>query len=662
LTSVFPLRHGGGPANPQVCDARPGGASQASPTRAALAYGFAVLLSVASATWFTRGGFFFQDDFIFVRQAQSARLSVSYLRSPLFQHFSPVSRAANLVLVRWFGTSYPAARALELALFGVTVAAFAWTVGPLVTPWWVGWLLTVAFGQSLATVHLLVWWTATVNILPATLFGLLTMGSFFRYRRSHRKRWAVLSLLTYTLSLGTHEQAWLVPGYLLLFAVLVLEPRVPIRDALARLRGEWWVWGGFLVLTGAAIANYFASYYASVEPRTTPGGFARFLGIQFTQAFAPAVTGVRPLSVGWVNTAATVAASVVLLAVVAVSVAIRRGAWRPWIVMGVGFLVNALLIGANRVGYFGSGYGKQLYYVQAPAVLFLLCVGSALAPRDDGPNVRRGGLTRRRRPSHAHHLATPRRPTRSAGLGIGLAALVLYLGVFAFSAGAQQTRDPDSQAAHSAAQYFDNLLGNVDALHHRGETFSLIDGPVPMVAAVFTPFNQLSSALGMLRPGLRYNESAGALYAVTSTGHLAPERFVADGRRQFGSGVGAIGAMGRTTAITGRTGECLRMGVGGGAVVLPFVHPVSSATALSLQLTAEGAGAVSVAVGLDGHYVTVGALQISLRRETVSSLVPMAKRDVDAVVIASTHDGQILCPVSVGAGRISPGTGAKPVQ
>ena len=89
--------------------------------------------------------------------------------------------------------------------------------------WWRH-LLTLAFAESLVLVHLLGWWTATANILPATLFGLLTIAAFLRYRRLGNRRWIAVSLLSYGVSLCTHEQSWLVVGYLILFDLLVFAP------------------------------------------------------------------------------------------------------------------------------------------------------------------------------------------------------------------------------------------------------------------------------------------------------------------------------------------------------------------------------------------------------------------------------------------------------
>ena len=335
--------------------------------------------------------YYFQDDFIFIRQAQSSGLSLGYLRGALFQHFSPMSRLADYALAHWFHSGVAAAHTMELVLLGVSVLSFSWAIAELVGPRWWRHLLTLGFGESLALLHLLGWWTATANILPATIFGLLTIAGFARYRRLGGRKWILISLSSYALSLCTHEQSWLVLGYLVLFDLLVCAPDRNFRNGLARLWQERWLWLGYAVLTIAAMINYFVFYYGSVRPKPTFWELAQYVGIQFTQSFAPTAIGLRPLDAGWVNAIALLFDSVLFFAIVIVSIYRRRGAWRVWTVFAVGFLANSILIGANRVGYWGVGYGKQLYYVQAPAFLFLLCVGVAFSLDQSGtPYLVRG--------------------------------------------------------------------------------------------------------------------------------------------------------------------------------------------------------------------------------------------------------------------------------
>ncbi len=266
---------------------------------------FAVLVvSLCSAAWFTRSFYYFQDDFIFVRQAQTSSLSVSYLRESLLQHFSPVSRLLDYVLANWFNSNIAAAHTIELVLLAASVLAFSWTITELVGHQWWRHILTLGFAESLPLLHLLGWWTATANILPATLFGLLTLAAFFRYRRLGNRKWIAVSLLSYGVSLCTHEQSWLVVGYLVLFDFLVFAPHRRFREALVRFWQESWVWLGYSALTVLAAINYFEFYYAPLKPKATIGALARYIGIQFTQSFAPSAVGLRPLTTGWTNTVA----------------------------------------------------------------------------------------------------------------------------------------------------------------------------------------------------------------------------------------------------------------------------------------------------------------------------------------------------------------------
>ena len=380
-----------------------------------------LVISLTSAAWFTRSFYYFQDDFIFIRQAQMSNLSLTYLRGSLFQHFSPVSRLADYVLAHSFHSSLVAAHTIELVLLAASVLAFSWTIAELVGRHWWRHLLTLAFAESLALLHLLGWWTATANILPATLFGLLTIASFLRYRRLGDRRWIAISLLSYGLSMCTHEQSWLVVGYLVLFDLLVLAPGGRLREALARMWRESWIWLGYGLLTVLTMINYFVFYYAPVKPRPNFDELIRYVGIQFTQAFAPSAIGLRPLTTGWTNTLAIVLDSLLFVVIVVVSIYRRPTAWRVWIVFGIGFLANSLMIGANRVGYFGVDFGQQLYYVQSPAYLFLLCAGAAYSLDPSGaPYVMRSRYLCTLSRSGTHSVAkSPRPRLASAGVFVG---------------------------------------------------------------------------------------------------------------------------------------------------------------------------------------------------------------------------------------------------
>jgi hypothetical protein len=506
------------------------GGSPASPARgffARHADGLAVLavlfVSLASAAWFTRSFYYFQDDFMFIRQAQISSLSLTYLRGSLFQHFSPVSRLLDYVLAHWFHSSVAAAHTIELVLLAASVLAFSWAIGELVGRHWWRHLLTLGFAESLALVHLLGWWTATANILPATLFGLLTVASFLRYRRVGSRGWIVISLLSYGLSLCTHEQSWLVVGYLILFDLLVLAPGGRVRGAVVRMWREAWIWIGFILLTAAAMTNYFVFYYAPLKPRATIGELIRYAGIQFSQAFAPTAIGLRPLTTGWTNTAALIIDSLVFVVIIAVSIYRRPRAWRVWVVFAVGFLANSIMIGANRVGFFGVDFGEQLYYLQAPAYLFLLCVGAAFSLDKSGAlyNTREEVTSRPRTP--AHHRRRSQR-VRTLWAAAGVAAIGLYAVAFVTSATTMNAKDQSNLESATSRSYFTTLLGQIAAVSGRGGQVSVLDTAVPLgiVSPAFDPYNQLLNALPVVGSDAAVDQPGHATFEVTPNGSLQP--------------------------------------------------------------------------------------------------------------------------------------------
>jgi hypothetical protein len=652
-----------------------GGNSPASPARrfaARHAGGVATLavlaVSLASAGWFTRSFYYFQDDFIFIRQAQLSSLSLGYLRSSLFQHFSPVSRLADYVLAHWFHSSVAAAHTIELVLLAASVLAFSWAIAELVGRHWWRHLLTLAFAESLALLHLLGWWTATANILPATLFGLLTIAAFLRYRRLGDRRWIVISLLSYGLSLCTHEQSWLVLGYLILFDLLVFAPHGRLRDALVRLWRESWVWFGYGLLTVLAMINYFAFYYAPVQPRATVGELIRYVGIQFTQSFAPSAMGLRPLTTGWTNTGALVFDSLLFAVIVMVSIYRRPSAWRVWTVFAVGFLANSVMIGANRVGYYGVDFGQELYYLQSPAYLFLLCVGAAFSlDRSGAPYVLHQGVSEH--PRVPTHLRQPsQRWVCIRRVSVCLLAVGLYEVAFVTSATSLNVKDLSNQESAAARVYFTRLLGQIDAASSHGGQVAVLDTAVPagIIASGFAPWNQLRYALPVVRPDVGVDQLREATFDVAPDGALVPMRFQRTSGTSRGLPVAAVvGSSGATpTRATSRPvashlavadGPCFSSTRPGGTIHVRLVSPLSTPDAwLLVRLTSSSGGSVKASTASNGVPAPVGTIDLATASQTNDYLLPLSQRTFDQVELSAATAGQDLCVSSIDVGTFSP--------
>jgi hypothetical protein len=655
-------------ATESVRSAPSDGNAVAAPVRlfaARHADGLAVLavlaVSLSSAAWFTRSFYYFQDDFIFVRQAQTSSLSVSYLRGSLIQHFSPVSRLLDYVLANWLNSNVAAAHTIELVLLAASVLAFSWTITELVGRHWWRHVLTLGFAESLPLLHLLGWWTATANILPATLFGLLTIAAFFRYRRLGNRKWIAVSLLSYGFSLCTHEQSWLVVGYLVLFDFLVFAPHRRFREALVRLRREGWVWLGYMSLTILAAINYFEFYYAPLKPRATIGALAHYIGIQFTQSFAPSAVGLRPLTTGWTNTVALVFDSLVFAAIVIVSIYRRPSAWRVWTVFGIGFLTNSIMIGANRVGFFGVDFGKQLYYLQAPAYLFLLCVGAAFSlDRSGAPYVMRQEV-----PIHPRVTTHLRRPSQRFRSGL-LTALVLGVGLyavaFATSATTMTVKDQSNLASGTARSYFTRLVGQIDTASSHGGQVAVLDATVPdgAVASAFFPWNRLSFALPVVRPGVVVDQLREHTFAVRPDGTLVAQKFLRSSGTSLGLPIAAVvGISGVTVSGAPRRAvadhPCFSSTRPGGTIDVRLVSPLTSSDAwLLIGLTSSSGGTVNVSTVNNGVSGLLGSIDLAASSKPNFYLLPLSPQTLDQVEISALAIGENMCISSVDVGRFSP--------
>ncbi len=623
---------------------------------------------MVTAAWFTRSFYFFQDDFIFIRQAQQSGLSFGYLRGSLLQHFSPVSRLADYALAHWFHSSVVAAHTIELLLLGASVLAFSWAIAELVGRHRWRHLLTLAFAESLALLHLLGWWTATANILPATLFGLLTIAAFLRYRRLGERRWIVISLVSYGLSLCTHEQSWLVVGYLVLFDLLVFAPDGRFRAALGRLWREGWIWLGYVLLTVIAMINYFAFYYAPVQPRATVSELIRFVGIQFTQAFAPSAMGLRPLTTGWTNTVALVFDSLLFVVIVMVSIYRRPSAWRVWTVFAVGFLANSIMIGANRVGYFGPDFGQQLYYVQSPAFLFLLCVGAAFSLDPSGaPFPLHQGVSAH--PRVPNHLRRPsERWVAIRYVAACLLAAGLYEVAFVTSATTLNVKDLSSEESATARAYFTRLLGQIDTAGAHGAQVAVLDTAVPegVVASAFAPWNRLLDTLSVIRPDVAVNQLRQATFAVSPDGSLVPMRFLRRSDTSRGLPVArVVGSSGATpTRGTFRPvasypaasdGRCFTSTRSGGTIDVRLVSPVITPDAwVLIGMTSSSGGSVNVSTTSNGGSAPVGIVGLATASKTNDYLLPLSQRTLDQVVLSAGTAAEDLCVSSIDVGSFSP--------
>ena len=471
----------------------------------------------------------------------------------------------------------------------------------------------------------------------------------------------MISLLSYAVSLCTHEQSWLVIGYLILFDLFVLAPGGRLRAALVRMWREAWIWLGFLFLTFFAMVNYFEFYYAPLKPRATITELIRYVGVQFTQGFAPTAMGLRPMTSGWMNTVALVIDTLVFLAIVLVSIYRRPSAWRVWTVFAVGFLANSIMIGANRVGYYGVGFGKELYYLQSPAYLFLLCVGAAFSLDASGvPYVTQQSLAQR--PRAPGHLRVPTQRVRTWVVLSCLVAFGLYAVAFVTSATTLTVKDQSSVESAASRAYFTRLLGQMDAAVTHGQQAAVLNAAVPdgVLDSGFAPWNQLSYDLPVVSPGAVVDQLRTKTFEVAPDGTLSPMRFVRNSGTSQGLPISVIiGTSGATPTedrLFGAAATCFTAARPGSTISIRLASSVSTPNAwLLVGVGSSEPSSIEVSTASGGVPSPVGTITLpAAMRMTSDYVLPLSARTLDQVQLSVATPTADVCVSSVDVGNFQP--------
>jgi hypothetical protein len=453
--------------------------------------------------WYVGHNWFLVDDFVFLIQARVNSLTYDYLRIPLYEHFSPVHRLADWLLVHGTGPSWPVAAVVLVTLSIACSAAFAYLVSSITRRPSIIVGTTAVYAISLFFIRTGIWWTAGIHLMFVTLFSMLAIGGYVRWHSRRSKSSLVLSICALALALLTHEDAMLVLGFLVLLRALVLtpHPRTP-RELLRAFLDEWPVWAIYTTLTAIAAWNFY-TYYWEQQPGPTLRQFADYLQIAVGQGFFSTLFLVKvPEAMIHSPTLTALAVSAVVLTVVVITIRARVGAWRAWLFFAIALVATAIPLGMSRVEHFGVTIGRDPVYFLGPAYLFLLVVAAvAEAPRRHVTNLRRG----RSKVDHRRRLIL-----------VGLVAIA-YAGLFLRAAG-DVAGTSQSAATH---RYYVNLRHDVDALRARGTDPVLFDAQVPweVVPDWLFPYNRYDFAVALMLPSLRY-DNGHAQYLIGSDGKL----------------------------------------------------------------------------------------------------------------------------------------------
>lgn len=540
------------------------------------------VLALAHLTW---DGFFVYDDYTLLRQAQRFGLSWRLLVAPLNIHLSPARSLFDWVLVRAGGLEYGLAQVFVLAWFAASVLVLHRLLVELFGDGWWPLLLALLYGTSIVHVGTAQWWAAAALSLPCAVLTMLSVLAFVRYHRGGGRRLLVLSALAFAGALLFYLKALLLPLYLVLLRVLVLDPDRSVRKSLAATAREWRTWCVYAVPFAVYVGAYLA-WYPWVAGFPTLSDAAEFLRLSWLRSFVPNVVGFQLSKHGGSagDRAAVVAAQLVLVGVAAWSMSRHRRAWRAWLFFALAFLANAAVVGVERLGLGPEIAYSHRYWVE-PTYLLALATGGAF--------VGFGG-------SRARAHGGPRAAGRpKAWTAVAVGALAGHLGLAWIGADRAVAVWP----GRDARRYFEHVDAQLAALRHDGVHPTVLDGAIPdeiMPAWVAygedVPYHRYSQAFRLLDDGLRFDRPSRDLFSVTPDGSLVAATFVPE----WGGDGAALRRGGRLSVHAGSVDDgagalCLRSGPWPASVELQPARPLTGGDLYAeLVWTADRAGPLAV--------------------------------------------------------------------
>jgi hypothetical protein len=541
-----------------------------------------IVVVPAALIWrYASPSYFVSDDLTNLYNAHASHVGFSYAFGSAIGHLAPAYRLAYQALDRLAPFNFDVALAFLIACHVVSTVLLQRILELVFGRNWWTYALALAWAISIIYLPAFAFFAAGILAIPAITATLASMHGYLCWRTTGRRGWIVWSILAMCIGLAFYTKALLIPLYLLLMRVLLLDPRTRVRAAVESLRDEWQVWLAYVTVCVAYLVVYAIGPYQRVTSGASVGDVLTYLRVLWVDGFWPMVFGVRVPQFGHTHAQdiAIVAAQLALVAVVLWCLDRRPTAWRAWVFLVVGLLVNALMV-VGRVAEWGAvPIGYYVRYYTEPALLVPLAIAFAFAT----PRLRARVAPVKGAARPARDVPGLRLPGRRTAIAAG-AVLAAYLA--ATLATTESFSRPWSDKPFStqiangrlARPYFEHLMADLSTAGKAGTEPSLLNVDIPpWILSGFANLSHeqhgvrytlLSSIVPLFDSRVAFDQPR-SIHVVAPDGHLRPTRFVAAATWSAGSR-SPTAVLHLTGVRVDRTASerCLTAGGGGGVVAL----------------------------------------------------------------------------------------------
>src|SRR3954469_14780613 len=315
------------------------------------------LIAIALQGVLAAKSYFPGDDWIHIVRASDLVSSggfpdADYLGHVVFIHYAPGLRFGYWALERFAPLEWAAGLGALLVLMAGSIFLLHRILEKLYGQRRSNLVLLLLFGTSILLVTSFLWFADGLHKLPSTFLSLLAVDAYLTYWKTRSKAALALSVAAVALGSLFYVKVLLVPMYLVLIRLLFLEERP--RRALRILWDERWTWLAYAPPLGLYLWNYLANYSHTRGPSPSLDLLGDYLWLNWVKGVTPALAGVeiRPPAARS-GALFSLVAQLALIGVVALSVHLKRSAWRAWLFWTVAFCANATLVGLGRLSTMG---------------------------------------------------------------------------------------------------------------------------------------------------------------------------------------------------------------------------------------------------------------------------------------------------------------------